>query len=91
MLKNLKSLDKERTREPINIATLPEALDQIHQDVADTHSMRCTRAQNVHNARNIVFTLNNNVGDYVMSRSHTRKEHKLQTKWRGPMRIREDK
>lgn len=70
---------------------LHEAFDQIPKDVAETNDMRRTRAQKVLNARTNVLTLNINVEDHAMIRSHTRKEHKLQINWRGPMRVRKAK
>lgn len=87
----MKSLDETQTRNLINIAALHEALDQIHKDVAEASPIRRTRKEKVLNTCINVLLLSINVGDYIMTRSHTRKEHKLQTKWHGPMRENEAK
>lgn len=70
---NLQSLDEAQARELINIATLHQALDQIFKDVMEINVLRCPLVQKVHNTQTNVLPLNNNVGDYVMTCSHTRR------------------
>lgn len=89
--KDIAAINEARTRELANITAPHEALDEMHKDVVESSSKQRTRAQKIHNARTSVTPLNIAVGDYVMIRAHARKEHKLQTKWRGPMLVKETK
>lgn len=41
----------------------------------------------MHNAKTNVVPINFEVRDYVMIRAHAKRSHKLQARWRGPMRV----
>lgn len=65
--------------------------DMKSLEEGQTRDMRCTCVHNVHTSRTHVLPLNINVGDYVIIHSDIRKEQKVQTRRRRPMRVREAK
>lgn len=45
------------------------------------------RRQRIHNAQTNVLPLSIDIENYVMIRMHSKRDPKLQSKWRGPMRV----
>lgn len=88
--KKLEALNEART-ELTNVIALQEALRQLYKDVAELNTMLRPCGQILQNARINVLPLNTMISDYVMIRAHTRKEHKLKTKRRDSMRVKEAK
>lgn len=89
--RTVRVLDNERVRSIIDIGKLHESLEEMHKDVSKGNTQVRTRAQQIHNARTKVLPLNIYVGDFVMVRVSTKRGHKLETKWKGPMRVVETK
>lgn len=83
----LKILSEERCKKLINVGIMQEALEKVHQDAHSRSERRSTRARLVHNAKTNILPLNIEVGDYVLIRTHAMRNHKLQAKWRRPMKI----
>lgn len=70
---------------------LHEVLQQMHKDVAESNAIHRPHAQEIHNGGTNGLHFNNATGDYAMICAHEQKEHKLQTKLKGPMRVKEAK
>lgn len=83
--KNFKSIDEEQCYRITNIEKMHDALEQIHKEVSNSNQRQRVQSQKVHNARTNVLALRIYIGDGVMIRSHSKKIHKLQQNWRGPM------
>lgn len=88
---SVKALDEARTMQVINIDRFHQALENIHKEVSDNNTANRSRALKWHNAKTNVTPLNINIGDYVMIRTHAHRNHKLESKWRGPMLVVEAK
>lgn len=84
--RDLNSLDTARIAALADVEVLHDASHCMHKEVANSNSLRRTRSQRIHNLRINVAPLNFSIGDYFMIRTHNKKIHKLQSKWRDPMR-----
>lgn len=89
--RDLKAIAEERFRSIVNIEKVHRALERMHKDVAERNCTRSPRPQIIHDEKINVFSLNIGVGDYVMVRTSSKRNQKLQEKWKGPMRVVEAK
>lgn len=89
--KDLRAIDEARTAEIINFSGLHEVLVKVHKEESNNNMVNRSRALRCHNAKTNVTPLNINVGDHLMIRTHAQRDHKLQSKWRGPMLVNEAK
>lgn len=87
--KDVRATDEAKMAEIINIAVLHEAVEKVHKEVEKKNTANRTRAQKWYNAKTNVLPLNIAIGDYEMIRTHAKREHKLQSKWRGLMLVKE--
>lgn len=81
------AIDAERCQIIMNIEEVHQALGMMHKEVSEGNRSRCRLAQIIHNANSNVLSLNIDVGGYVMVRVCTKGNHKLQSKWKKPMRV----
>lgn len=75
----------------INLGMMQKALEKMHSEVGLRKVKRRARVQLIQNAETNVSPLNIEVKDHVFIRTHSLGNHKLQTKWKGPMRVVEAK
>lgn len=90
-LEEIAAIDDARTQEVANTATLHDVLGNVDKDGVQSSLKLRTGPQRIHEARTNVALLCVTVEDYMMIRADERKEHKLQTKWRGAMLMRNAK
>lgn len=64
-----------------------KSLEKIHKQVADNNEHSRTSAQQLHNAKTNILPQKFIVDDYVMIRSHSKRQNKWLTQWIGPRRI----
>lgn len=91
MYRNAHGTDEARIATISDIEALHNALENVYKEVSKRNRMNRTRAQKWQNAKTNVLPLNITVGDYVMIRTHAKREHKLQFRWRGPMLVKDAK
>lgn len=85
--RDMETLNAARCQSILNINDVHQALEVMHKEVFKRNQTRRTRAQLIHNAKTNVLPLNIDIGDYVMVRVSVKGNHKLQSKWKGPMRV----
>lgn len=68
-----------------NIESIRFTIERIHREILEGDNKQRTLAQKVYNARTSVLSINISIGDYVMVRTHAKRNRKLQATWRGPM------
>lgn len=73
------------------VTRLHVALNEVHKTVSAGNTRRRTQAQKIHNARTNVTPITLHIDDYVMVRTDVQRKHKVQSIWRGPMRVIESK
>lgn len=89
--RDLRTIDEKRWKEIMNIGSVHHVLEQMRKEINGYNRSRQTRAHKIHNMRINVLRLNIDKGDYVMGRTRSKRNQHLQTKWRGPMRVKEAK
>lgn len=89
--RNIEAMNEEGMKDLVSITKLQEALTQRHKDAAQSKAIRGTHAKQLHNTKTNVLPVNIVVGDHVMVRAHASRTHKLQTKSRGLMIVKEAK
>lgn len=82
---DLKLLSSARIEAISDVTILRDALDEVHSETATQNTLHRTRAQKAQNSKTNIFQLTISTGDYVMIRTHPKKDHKLQSIWCGPM------
>lgn len=87
----LQALNEKTLRKIVDVGKLHEAPDIVYKDVATRNEQTRTHARQIHNAKTQVLPLNINIGDFVMVNVSSRRKQKLQTKWKGLMRVRKPK
>lgn len=80
-------MEVAKAREVAKLQLLHTAMNDMHRTVAVGNEKRRTQAQRRHNALTRVTPVNFAIGDYVMVRSTRGRQHKLSSRWVGPMRI----
>lgn len=85
--KDIETLNKARVAAITSTVMLHNALDRMHKKEAANNMLRRTRAQTVHNSNTSVARLNVIVGDYIMIRTHAKREHRLHSKCSGAMLV----
>lgn len=87
----MKALPEAQKKEIINVGTLHETLDIMHEEVHEGNRVGQTRAQRSHNDKSDVLPSKISVADYVMIHTHAKRGDKFQSKWHGPMYVKEAK
>ena len=85
--KNTASLDELRARQLLNIASMQEAICEMHKEVNGLVSAARKRRVDSHSRKTGVDKTHFVVGDFVLVRTTTKSHHKLQFRWCGPRRI----
>lgn len=80
-------IDDEWCRRATDIGRAHEVLRQMYKEVCNNNNQRRSRAQQVHNDRTNVLPISIEIGDYVMIHTHAKRNHKLKSLWRGPMKV----
>lgn len=78
--RNMRTIDEERCKEIMNIGSMHDALQQMHENIVDRNRSRRTRVQKIHIARTNVLPLNIYISSYVVVHTLSKRNHKLQTK-----------
>lgn len=89
--REMKTLNNADITAVTETVILHDFLDRMRKAVAANNMLCHIRAQRVHNSKTNVTPLNAIVVDYVKIRTHTKREHTLQSKWRGQMLVKEAK
>lgn len=89
--KDPNSLNEARLNVILNIDAIHGVLEKFHKEVKSNNKMERTRVQRRQNAKKNIQPVNITIGDYVMARTHVKREHKLQCKWGGPWLVKEAK
>lgn len=84
---DLEALDRERCTSLVDIDRMHTALSHMHKELAEHNLKRRTQSQKLHNAKTHILPINIELADYVMIRTHAKREQKLQARWHGPMRV----
>lgn len=75
--KDVSGIRGKRCRRITDLGRSPEVLRQMHKEVCNDNNRRRSRAQQIHNTRTNVLPISIEIGDYVMIRSHAKRNHKL--------------
>lgn len=86
-LQRVESIDEERGRQIIDIERTHDALQQMRKELWDSNQLRRMQAQQTQNDHTNILSVNTEIGDHVMIRTHAKRNHKLQSLRRGPMKV----
>lgn len=78
-------------KEILNIDALHEALEKVHKNVSKNNQMDRNLARRRQNAKTSILPVHVSIGEYVIVRTYAKREFKLQSKWNGPMSVKETK
>lgn len=80
-------IDVERWQRTTDIRSVHGVLWQMHKEVCNNNNQRRSRAQQIHNARTSVLPISIGIGVYVVICAHAKRNLKLQSLWRGLIKV----
>lgn len=85
--KDQKALDIVRAREMSKVNALHLSVVDMLREVFGNNEKNCSKAQVLHKTSTSVIPQSFHFGDYELVKSHSKRRHKLQTKWAGQRKI----
>lgn len=85
--KNIWGTDEKRCRPIISLEKAHDALQSMHKAICNRNGRRSFRAQQIYNVRPNVLPISIEIRDCVMIRTYAKQNYKLQSLWRGPIKV----